>query len=121
MVHQYQVAGPNLLEAHPERVDPELIGVLGVPCGDVAGRAFLEPEPAEEPECRGQPLLAVQALLRGGSLHERVMRDAVAHFRPSSLRTQFKMLSFRHACPLIAPSPAATRSVTARLRLSPGS
>ena len=50
------------LEVHAERVDPEVVGPLGVAGGDVAGHALVEAEPPEDPERRGEALLAVQAL-----------------------------------------------------------
>ena len=48
---------------HAERVDPEVVGQLGVAGGDVPGDALVEAERAEQPERGGQPLLAVQALV----------------------------------------------------------
>ena len=47
---------------HPERVDPEVIGVLGVARRDVAGDALVEAELPEQAERGGEALLAVQAL-----------------------------------------------------------
>ena len=58
-----QVGDADVLEVHPERVDPEVVEVLGVAHGDVAGDALVEAELAEQPERRREPLLAVQALL----------------------------------------------------------
>ena len=60
-----QVVDRDVLEVHAERVDPEVVGVLGVAGGDVAGDALVEPEPAEDAEGRGEALLQVQALLLG--------------------------------------------------------
>ena len=54
---------PDLAEAHAERVDPEVIGQLGVAGGDVSGRALAEPEASEQAEGRGEPLLAMPALV----------------------------------------------------------
>ena len=58
-----QVGDADVLEAHPERVDPELVEVLGVAGRDVPGDALVEPELPEERNAGGQALLAVQALL----------------------------------------------------------
>ena len=52
-----------VLKCMAERVDPEVVGVLRVAGGDVAGHALVEAEPAEEPERGGEALLAVQALV----------------------------------------------------------
>ena len=46
-----------------ERVDPEVVGELGVAHGDVPGDALAEAEPAEDAQRAGELLLAVQALL----------------------------------------------------------
>ena len=62
----------DLLEAHPERVDPEVVEPLRVAGGDVTGHPFVEPELPEQSEGGGEALLAVQALvldrLEGGEL-----------------------------------------------------
>jgi hypothetical protein len=50
-------------EAHRERVHPEQLGELGVAHGDVAGDALAEADPAEDAQCAGELLLAMQALL----------------------------------------------------------
>ena len=56
-----------MAEAHAERVDPEVVGQLGVTGGDVPGHALAEAEAAEQAQGAGQALLAVQAfLLHGG-------------------------------------------------------
>ena len=54
-------------ERHAERVHPEVVVPLRVTSGDVTGHALVVPEAREQPEARGQPLLAVQALF----LHRR--------------------------------------------------
>ena len=59
---QQQVADPDVAEVHTERVDPEVVGQLGIAGRDVAGHALVEAELAEEPEAGRQHLLAVQAL-----------------------------------------------------------
>ena len=46
-----------------ERVDPEVVELLGVAGGDVAGDALVEAEPREQAERGGEALLAVQALV----------------------------------------------------------
>ena len=63
MVDQEEVAHPDVAEVHPERVDPEVVGHLGVAGGDVAGDAFVEAELGEQPERRRQPDLAVLPFL----------------------------------------------------------
>ena len=63
VVHEDEVGHPDVAEVHAERVDPEVVGELGVPGGDVAGHALVEPEAGEEPERGRQALLAVQALV----------------------------------------------------------
>ena len=75
VVDQHEVADPDLAEAHAERVDPEVVGALGVPGGDVAGGALVEAEPPEEAEGGGQALLAVAALL----LHALESREGVGN------------------------------------------
>jgi len=60
VVHQDEVADPDVRERHRERVDPEVVGELGVARRDVAGDALLEAELGEQPEPRGEALLAVQ-------------------------------------------------------------
>src|ERR1700685_2853 len=66
VINQDQVGDLDLAEAHAERVHPEPVSVLRVARGDVAGHAFGETEPAEDPERRGELLLAMQPLLRQG-------------------------------------------------------
>ena len=66
VVHEDEVGHPDVAEVHAERVDPEVVEVLGVAGGDVAGDALVEPEAGEEPERGGQALLAVQALVVDG-------------------------------------------------------
>jgi len=45
---------------HAERIDPEMIEVLGVTGGDVPRDAFIESEAREQAEGGGEALLAVQ-------------------------------------------------------------
>ncbi len=61
--HQQQVADADVTEVHAERIDPEVVGQLGIARGDVARDALVEPEAAEQTERRRQVLFAVQALL----------------------------------------------------------
>ena len=65
VTHQQQVADPNVAEVHAERVHPEVVGEFRVACGDVPGHALVEAELAEQPERRGEVLLAVQTFLFG--------------------------------------------------------
>ena len=50
VVHEDEIATPDRAEVHRERVDPEVVGELGVAGGDVAGDALAEAERAEEAE-----------------------------------------------------------------------
>ena len=61
-----QVGDTDVLEVHPERVDPEAVEVLGIAHGDVPGDSLVEPELAEQAERRREALLAVQAFLLHG-------------------------------------------------------
>jgi hypothetical protein len=61
-----EVGDPDVAEVHGEGVDPECLGVLGVPRGDVPGHALFEAETREQAQGGGQPLLAEQAL--GGQI-----------------------------------------------------
>ena len=63
VAHEDQVGDPDVAEAHGEGVHPEVVGQLRVTCRDVPGHALGEAEATEQPQCAGQPLLAVQALL----------------------------------------------------------
>jgi hypothetical protein len=63
VVHEHEVLDADLLEAHAEGVDPEVIGQLGIANGDVPRHAFVEAELSEQPEPRGKPLFAVEALV----------------------------------------------------------
>ena len=65
---EQQVADPDVAEVHAERIDPEVVGQLGVAGGDVAGHALVEAESAEESEGRGEVLLSVQPFLFDGAL-----------------------------------------------------
>ena len=79
-----QVGDADVLEVHPERVDPEAVGVLGVADGDVTGDALVEAELAEQAERRGEPLLAVQALGLDGSKLGRKARSGSSEVMPKS-------------------------------------
>jgi hypothetical protein len=61
-----QVGDPDVLEVHPERVDPEAVEVFGIAHGDMPGDPLVEAELAEQPEGRCKALLAVQAFLVHG-------------------------------------------------------
>ena len=63
VVDQDQVGDPDVAEVHAERVDPEVVEVLGVAGRDVAGDALVEAEPAEQPE-RRRPAAACGAAAR---------------------------------------------------------
>ena len=66
VVDEDQVADAHVAEAEAERVDPEVVGELGVAHGDVAGDALAEAEAAEDAQRAGELLLAVEALLLDG-------------------------------------------------------
>ena len=61
-----QVGDTDVLEVHPERVDPEAVEVFGIAHGDVPGDPLVESELAEQAERRREALLAVQAFLLHG-------------------------------------------------------
>jgi hypothetical protein len=42
VAHEQQVADPDVPEVHTERVDPEMVGQLGVAGGDVSEYALAE-------------------------------------------------------------------------------
>jgi hypothetical protein len=63
VVDQNEVLDADELEAHPEWVDPEVVGALGVSYGDVTGEPLVEPEVSEQSERGGEALLAVPALV----------------------------------------------------------
>ena len=71
VVDQDQVADPHVAEADAERVDPEVVGELGIAHRDVAGDALAESEPAEDPQRAGELVLAVVALLLDGGERRR--------------------------------------------------
>ena len=61
-----QVAGLEHREVQTEGVHPEPIGELRVADGDVPGSALVVAELGEQPEARGQTLLAVEAFVFDG-------------------------------------------------------
>ena len=61
-----EIAHRHVLEVLAERVDPEVVEVLGIADRHVAGDALGEPEPAENAQSAGESLLAVEALLLDG-------------------------------------------------------
>ncbi|GAA3049400.1 hypothetical protein GCM10020000_32420 [Streptomyces olivoverticillatus] len=66
VVDQDQIGDGDVLERHPEGIDPEVIRELRVTRGDVPRDAFLEAEPPEEPQSGREPLLTVPPLVRNG-------------------------------------------------------
>jgi hypothetical protein len=50
-----------------ERVDPEIIGLLGIARGNVAGNSFIESESREQAETRCEAFFAVPAFFADGS------------------------------------------------------
>ena len=66
VVDEDEVADAHVAEAEAERVDPEVVGELGVADRDVAGDALAEAEAAEDAQRAGELLLAVEALLLDG-------------------------------------------------------
>src|SRR5271157_1608927 len=63
IVDQDEVLHADLLEVHPEGVDPEVIEELGIACGDVTCDSFVESELSEQTESGGEALLAVPPLV----------------------------------------------------------
>src|ERR1700674_5231913 len=79
VIDEDQIAHPNLPETHPERVHPESVGVLWITGGDVSGDTLVEAETTEDPERSGEPLLAVEALLRYRTRREWVVLNTIGH------------------------------------------
>ena len=71
MIYENQIRRANLPEVHAERVDPKMIELFGIACGDVSGDTFVESETREKPEGGGQHSFAVQSLFRRGGEHRR--------------------------------------------------
>src|SRR6478609_10340084 len=63
VVHEDQVAHPDLLEVHGKRIDPEVVEPLRVASRDVTGDAFVETKCSEQAKRGGEALLAVAALV----------------------------------------------------------
>ena len=79
MVDADQVGDPDEVEAEAEGVHPEQLGVLGISGRDVPGDPLIEPEPTEEAEGGGQPLLAVEPLLVDRGEHGVALREFDGH------------------------------------------
>ena len=76
--HEQQVAHPDVPEMHAERVDPEMVGQLGIACGDVPGDSLVEAEAAEKPERGREVLFAVQPLFLDAATLLRQHRGNIA-------------------------------------------
>src|ERR1700737_4517435 len=63
-VDQHQVGDPNLTEVHAERIDPEMVWLLGIARRDVPRDAFVEAEFRKKAERSGETLFAMPALFR---------------------------------------------------------
>ena len=85
LVDADEIGGSDVAEAHAERVHPEVVEVLGVTRGDVAGDPLLEAELAEEPEPGREALLAVQTLFLDGFELRQVPAGLVGHGQTASL------------------------------------
>ena len=72
VVHEEEILHLDLLEIDAERIDPEVVQVLRVASGDVAGRTLVEPKMSEESHGCGKSLLAVASLV--GDVVERRIR-----------------------------------------------
>ncbi len=70
-VHEQQVRDLDAREMHAERIDPEMVGQLGIARGDVPGQAQRETVPREQAERAGQALLAMAALGRDARARRR--------------------------------------------------
>src|ERR1700735_1119451 len=66
MIHQNQVGRADLTKVHPERVHPEMVEPFRIARGNVPRYSFVESELRKKPECGGQHLFAMPALLRSG-------------------------------------------------------
>src|SRR4051794_29238829 len=81
IVDQQQILYTDLLEAHPERIDPEVIEPLGVARGDVSRDSFIEPELAEQAERGSETLLAVPALVVNRREGRELRRGSIGRHR----------------------------------------
>ncbi len=70
-VGQHQIADGDVPEGHPEGVDPEAVGELGVARGDVPRDPVLEAEPAEQAQGAREAFLAVPAFVLDRLVHRR--------------------------------------------------
>ena len=77
VVDQDEVLHPDEFEAHPERIDPEVVGPLRIPCRDVSGEPLVESELSEQPEGGGETLLAVPALVLDVVERRETWREAI--------------------------------------------
>ena len=65
VVDQDQVAHSDLLEAHAEGIDPEVVEPFGVARGDVPGNSLVESQATEDAERSSEALFAVETLVLG--------------------------------------------------------
>ena len=66
LIDQHQVGDADMAEVHTKGIHPEMVLEFGIAGSDVAGDTFAETEFREQAKGRGQPLLAMEALFRGG-------------------------------------------------------
>ena len=90
LVDQQEVGHLDVPEVHGERVDPEVVGQLGVAGRDVAGHALVEAELGEQPEAGRQPLLPMETLVldggeRRGSRHVQVGHGFILWGAPGAI------------------------------------
>src|SRR5262245_56412763 len=62
-VDEEEILHADLLEAHPKRIDPEVVEKLGIARRDVARDPLIESELAEQAEGGGETLPAVPPLV----------------------------------------------------------
>jgi hypothetical protein len=73
MADQHQVRDLDAAEVHAERIDPEVIGQLGIAGGDVTRAAHVEAVAAEQAVGSGQALFAIEPLLLVRRLNGQVL------------------------------------------------
>ncbi|GIT45428.1 MAG: hypothetical protein Ct9H300mP12_00130 [Acidimicrobiales bacterium] len=75
MADQQEIGDPDVAKWRTKGVDPEAVGVLGIPDGDVAGYTLTEPEASEDAEGGSQTFFAVLSPLTDVVEDRDVVRD----------------------------------------------
>ncbi len=76
VIHKDKIGNANLAEVHAKGIHPEMIELLGIARGDVAGNSFIKAEAREEAKSGGKALFAMAALF-GGSREDGRARNAI--------------------------------------------